>query len=93
MNSPYRSLRTQQPALGPTEAVRPASAGHPLRDLRDQDMAAYIRRGRQARSQAFHRGLAAGARLTRRIARKASAASDAIHVWLFTPFCCDGRKP
>jgi hypothetical protein len=55
-------------------------------------MAAYIRRGRQARSQAFHKGLAAMARLTRRIARKASAASEAIHVWLFTPFCCDGRK-
>lgn len=88
MNSINQTLRSHQPAQRPSEG----GAQAPSMDRTHQDVAIYLRRGHKARSEAFHSGFKFLGRMILAVLKKISTTGNAIHTWLFTPFCCSGRK-
>ncbi len=88
MNSSNQALKSHQPALSPSDLVKQA----PATDRTVQDMKVYIRRGHQARSEAFHSGFKALGGLLLALLRRTAGTGSAIEAWLFTPFYSGGRK-
>ncbi len=88
MKSINQTSRSQQPVLSPSDVGTQA----PSVDRIHQDMAIYLRRGRKARSEAFHSGFKYLGRATAGLVKKITTAGDTIESWLFTPFYTGGRK-
>lgn len=92
MKTQYQTVRSSQPALGPNDpATQNASLPEAPYEI-THDMAYYLRRSHEARSEAFHGGFAFLADAVRRTPEKVGALGDRIHAWLFTPFYSGGQK-